>query len=196
MIKTILDLPGADVTLYTEVDLGYDSHHILDLLHRKVPWEQRSITIYGNTIPQPRLIAWYGDHSYTYSGLRLEPTPMNPLIEDVKGVAESLSDETFNGVLLNFYKDGNSSIGMHSDDEPEFGYRPTIASLSLGAERLISFQRKDKSLPISKILLPHGSFLVMKGSTQELWKHGISKTKDDVGMRINLTFRNIVNPGN
>jgi alkylated DNA repair dioxygenase AlkB len=38
-------------------------------------------------------------------------------------------------VLANLYRDGNDTMGWHSDDEPELGAQPIIASLSLGATR-------------------------------------------------------------
>jgi alkylated DNA repair dioxygenase AlkB len=40
--------------------------------------------------------------------------------------------------------------------------------------------------------LAHGSLLVMGGTCQHHWVHGVLKTKEKVGPRINLTFRNIV----
>ena len=83
---------------------------------------------------------------------------------------------------------------MHSDNEPEFGNNPTIASLSLGETRIFDLQRKDKSFPTIKLPLENGSVLVMAGDTQKYWNHGITKTKLNVGPRINLTFRNIIFP--
>jgi alkylated DNA repair dioxygenase AlkB len=41
----------------------------------------------------------------------------------------------FNSVLLNRYRGGGDYMGWHSDDEPELGPAPVIASLSLGAAR-------------------------------------------------------------
>ena len=41
----------------------------------------------------------------------------------------------FNSCLANLYRDGTDSMGYHSDDEPELGLRPTIASVSLGDRR-------------------------------------------------------------
>ena len=40
-----------------------------------------------------------------------------------------------------------------------------------------------------KILLQHGSFLLMSGKTQHNWLHQIPKSKNLKGERINLTFR-------
>ena len=97
----------------------------------------------------------------------------------------------FNSVLANLYRDGNDSMGFHADDEQELGNNPVIASLSLGAERPLVFQNKDKTE--TKIFdQPHGSLMLMKGATQSAWKHGIRKSKKISEPRINFTFRNII----
>jgi alkylated DNA repair dioxygenase AlkB len=190
----ILDLPGGHAVLYPSPPLPEDPTDLFIFLERNADWEQRYINFSGNAVPEPRLTAWYSDYSYTYSGIRLEPRPINPLLMALLKSMTYLTGCDFNGVLLNYYADGKSSIGMHADDEPEFGLNPVIASLSLGAERRFDFQRRDKSLPIVSVTLNHGSVLVMAGETQKNWKHGIAKTKEPVGPRINLTFRNIVSP--
>ena len=38
----------------------------------------------------------------------------------------------------------------------------------------------------------HGSLIIMAGTMQQFWKQEISKIKENVGERINLTFREIV----
>ncbi|MAX71565.1 MAG: alpha-ketoglutarate-dependent dioxygenase AlkB, partial [Flavobacteriaceae bacterium] len=43
-----------------------------------------------------------------------------------------------------------------------------------------------------KLLLQHGSLLVMKGEMQHYWLHQIAKTKRQIQPRINLTFRSLV----
>lgn len=194
-MQRLLDIPGGRVSLFDNPLSHYDLEDLYQRLFSETQWEQRHLSIRGMTIPEPRLTAWYSEYTYMYSGIKWDPKPMTSLLKDLSEIMGYLSGETFNGVLLNYYKDGKSSIGMHSDDEPEFGKNPTIASLSLGAERWVDFQIKDKSLPIVRFLLKNGSVLVMGGRTQDLWKHGIAKTKDEVGPRINLTFRNIVYQG-
>lgn len=194
MLCQHLDIPGADVTFYPYPVLGHVPDDLFNFLKDNIAWEQRTLNFGFGPVPQPRLVAWYSKYSYTYSGMRLSPQPMTPLLEDLARTLTRLTDHDFNGVLLNYYKDGQSSIGMHADDEPEFGHNPFIASLSLGHPRRFDFQRTDKSLPKVSIELTNGSVLTMGGETQTHWKHGIAKTKQSVGPRINLTFRNIVNP--
>ena len=194
MSHTRLDLLDADVTLYPTVDLGMELVELFENLRSSIEWEQRHVRIYDKDYPQPRLTAWYGDYGYLYSGLKWEPKAWTPLLNQLRDKMFALTGEQFNGVLLNLYQDGQSSIGMHSDDEPEFGPQPIIASLSLGSERTLTFKRKDKTGESVKIPLTDGSVLVMAGDTQRNWKHGITKTTKPVGERINLTFRNILHP--
>ncbi|MDP5230956.1 MAG: alpha-ketoglutarate-dependent dioxygenase AlkB, partial [Cellulophaga sp.] len=61
--------------------------------------------------------------------------------------------------------------------------------VTLGQERFFHLKhRTDKSLK-HKILLEHGSLLLMKGETQHCWLHQIPKTAKPIQERINLTFR-------
>ncbi|MFB3079593.1 MAG: alpha-ketoglutarate-dependent dioxygenase AlkB, partial [Lysobacterales bacterium] len=144
---------------------------------------------------QPRLMAWYGDEyaRYTYSGIELEPLPWSPLLADIKNQIERASGARFNSVLLNYYRDQRDSMGFHSDDEPELGRRPVIASLSLGEERTFVMKHKrDRGLTTVRLKLASGSLLVMKGSTQQNWRHGINKLQRSCGPRVNMTFRRII----
>ncbi len=185
----------ADITLYQQLvlDQSYD-----DLLHElidNITWRQEEVTIYGKTHLQPRFSAWYGDKQldYSYSGITLQPQPWNETLLDLKTRIESLVGQSFNSVLLNYYRDHRDSMGMHSDDEAELGKQPMIASLSLGEERTLVFRHKyRKDLNTIKLPLPSGSLLLMKGTTQSYWKHGINKQKKPCGPRLNLTFRNII----
>jgi alkylated DNA repair dioxygenase AlkB len=81
-------------------------------------------------------------------------------------------------------------MGMHSDDEPELGQRPTIASVSLGAERQLIFKHKQTKQRVP-VPLANGSLLIMSDQTQDYWQHGINKTAKPIDARINLTFRRI-----
>lgn len=114
-----------------------------------------------------------------------------PSLQEIRFEIESITGFRFNSVLLNLYRNGDDSIGMHSDNEVELGARPVIASLSLGAERIFRLKhRRNAAAPVS-VALSNGSLLLMAGRTQECWLHGVRKEGRDVGPRINLTFRHI-----
>ena len=186
---TRLQMEGADVTFHRRPDLGMEPRQLLRILRRDIPWEQRSIRIQGREIPQPRLVSWHGEAAYAYSGLKLTLNPWTPTLLALRDRVQEITGASYNSVLLNLYRNGRDSIGFHADDEPELGSQPTIASISLGASRTFALKRKDRTGRRINVELEHGSLLVMAGDTQKNWLHGIDKTGERKGERINLTFR-------
>ncbi|WNJ16018.1 alpha-ketoglutarate-dependent dioxygenase AlkB [Pontibacter sp. G13] len=181
-------------------NIWYDPHFLsmeeasscMEILSEEIHWEQSSIQIFGKWVPQPRLIAWYGDPhcTYSYSNLTLEPNSWHPVLAGLREKLEEECQTPFNCVLLNLYRDGQDRMGWHSDDEPELGEDPAIASISLGSERRFHLRHKlQKERAKIRLDLAHGSLLYMSGKTQAHWQHQISKTKRQVGPRINLTYR-------
>ena len=190
----IVELDQANLSMIPDF-LSTGWPRVYDRLLKETPWQQDVIKLYGREILIPRLQAWYGDKhcQYSYSGIQLSPHPWTPLLQDLKEQVESACKAKFNSVLLNLYRDGQDSNGWHSDDEPELGEQPVIASLSLGATRRFRLRhRQQKATPPISLDLEGGSLLVMAGETQKYWQHCITKTRKPVGPRINLTFRKIM----
>ena len=192
------DLPDATLIYHPDCFSLTQSNDLLDQLldPTVIEWQQKSIKIFNRVIPEPRLNAWYGDEDavYTYSGLMNYPLPWIPVLLDLKYHVEQVTQTSFNSVLLNRYRNGQDSMGWHSDDEPELGQNPVIASLSFGATRQFQFKhRTNKQLHLHRISLSAGSLLVMSGTTQQYWKHCLPKVRlsESVGERVNLTFRYI-----
>lgn len=187
-----LALPEGEGVLYRRAFASADCARLFDVLQRETAWQQHVITLYGRAIASPRLSAWYGDPEavYGYSGLRLEPASWTPTLLRVRERVERLAATHFNSVLLNLYRDGQDSMGWHSDDEPELGRNPVIASVSFGAARRFLMQHKKRRLRM-ELRLEDGDVLVLGGATQHCWRHHVPKTRQPTGSRINLTFRSI-----
>ncbi|HXW73260.1 MAG TPA: alpha-ketoglutarate-dependent dioxygenase AlkB [Steroidobacteraceae bacterium] len=193
---TRLDIPDAEVFYAQEVPLGQPPQALLQRLINEVPWRSESIVLWGRKHLQPRLTAWYADADarYSYSGITLEPLPWSGTLVQIKGRIECFAGE-YNSVLVNYYRDNRDSMGQHSDDEPELGDEPTIASVSLGHERTFVMRHKArKDLSPVRLSLKSGSLLLMRGPTQRFWTHGVPKQSVRCGPRINLTFRRILTP--
>ena len=192
-----LALPGAELALDPDWLQPADTEALFATLQTRIPWEVHRIRLFGRELNSPRLSCWIGDPhtSYVYSGTRFEPHPWPPLLASLREHLQSACDARFNSVLANLYRDGRDSMGWHSDDEPELGDQPLIASLSLGAERRFRLRRRlPRTAKLSpadtvNLLLPPGSVLRMAGATQRLYRHDLPKTRATVGPRINLTFR-------
>lgn len=187
-----LNMVDADVHYYPSFLLPDQALHYFNLLKHKLEWREEQIQLYGKLFKVPRLQAWYGDSeaSYRYSNLTMQPNSWIDSLLTLKGLCEQKTSHTYNSVLANLYRDGQDSMGMHSDDEPELGLEPCIASLSLGQERTLIFSHKSSKERI-RLPLVSGSLLIMKGKTQKYWQHGIAKTKRPLQARVNLTFRTI-----
>lgn len=190
-----LALPDGDLLYWPQLVSTGESAALLAALTDGVAWQRQSITLFGKTYRQPRLIGWMGDPgcTYRYSGTRWQPQPWHPLVADLRERIAAATGATFNSVLLNLYRDGRDSMGFHADDEPELGPEPVIASLSLGAERPLHFRpRRNREEPTRRFPLADGSLLLMRGATQAHWHHAIPKTRRPIGPRLNLTFRRIL----
>ena len=191
-----LPLPGAELAFDRGWLAAAEADALFDALVAQVPWEVHRIRLFGREVDSPRLSCWIGDEgaAYTYSGTRFAPRAWPGGLQALRArLARELGID-FNSVLANLYRDGRDAMGWHSDDEPELGAQPVIASLSLGATR--RFVLKSRHAPAQRLALelPHGSLLVMRGDTQRRYRHALPRTARPVGPRVNLTFRRVRAP--
>jgi alkylated DNA repair dioxygenase AlkB len=170
------------------------AHHADALLHEltiAIAWEQHRVRLFGRTLPAPRLSCWIGDPgaAYTYSRVRFTPRPWPSALQALRARLQHDCGTRFNSVLANLYRDGRDAMGWHSDDEPELGPAPLIASLSLGATRRFVLRARGAATPRLELALTHGSLLLMGGECQRRYRHAVPRTRAMVAPRINLTFR-------
>ncbi len=187
-------LKDANVLYLEQFYNSETSNFLFNTLRKEIQWQQDNIKLFGKTYKQPRLTALYAENEkpYSYSNITMYPESFFKELEQIKSDIEEKIAHKFTTCLANLYRTGNDSNGWHSDNEKELGRNPVIASLSLGATRSFQLKHKTDSSQRFNIELPSGSLLIMKGTTQEFWKHQIPKTKKHVGERINLTFRTIL----
>lgn len=169
------------------------SNIFFDKLKNEIKWKHEPIKMFGKSVMQPRLTALYGDPNrlYGYSGIQMIPILMTDFLLEIKEKVETQTGAVFTHVLLNYYRDGQDSMGWHRDNEAVLGLNPTIASVSFGESRDFQIRHFSKKELKFKISLEHGSLLVMSGSSQHHWEHQIPKTSQPKGPRINLTFRKV-----
>lgn len=185
---------GADVRYVAGWLSQGDADRLLVDMRALPDWRQDHIRIYGKTHPLPRLHRWFADSNqrYRWSGIEMHPEPFPPFLRPVLQRLYAESGFTFNTALGNLYRDGNDGVSWHSDDEPELGPNPTIASLSLGATRRFLLRSKTDHKLGYEFSLTHGSLLWMSEETQKLWEHCVPKSQRTEGERINITFRRMI----
>ena len=185
-------LAHAEVWLYPGAFPPSEAEMYFLNLQGKLDWQERTIKLFGQQIKSPRLSVWYGSHSYTYSGLRWPARPLTHELIKIRENVEMLAGQEFNGVLCNLYRDGEDSMGWHSDNEPELGSDPVLASVVFGARRRFVFRKKKEKVQKKEVILGDGDVLLMGSGTQSNWQHSVLKTSKKVEARINLTFRRVI----
>jgi alkylated DNA repair dioxygenase AlkB len=187
-VKTILNDDTGSIQLYPA---KFSNAQFLNQLD-SYALRQESIKLFGKEVKQPRLSALYGRPNtfYKYSGKLFEALPWSGELKSIAIKCSELCETDFNTALLNYYRSGQDSMGLHADNERELGRNPTIASLSFGATRKMVFRNRESN---EKLIVPlaHGDLLIMKGALQHHWKHELPKGKRVEEARLNITFRSV-----
>jgi alkylated DNA repair dioxygenase AlkB len=180
-------LADGGILLYDEAFLPPDvAQRYFIELRDTARWEQQK-GAFGNL--QPRLTVSYGDPgiTYFYSGTKNVALPWTYTLLEIKAKIETVQGQ-YNYCLLNRYRSRSDSVGLHADDEPGMGN--VIGSLSLGATRTFRI-RHNQTKETRTFEVGNGTLIIMAGTMQRFWKHEVPKTTQNVGERINLTFRKI-----
>ena len=163
---------------------------LLQQLLRLDSFQQNEIVLFGKKIKVPRLEAYYAlnGEQYGYSGQQLQAEKFPLFLDELRLEVQKRTGNKYNALLINYYRDGQDSNGWHADNEKTLGPNPSIASISLGAER--TFELKHLSTGQKKsVLLADGSLLHMHGPLQHHYKHQLPKKRALTEARLNLTFR-------
>ncbi|MFZ6778093.1 alpha-ketoglutarate-dependent dioxygenase AlkB [Undibacterium sp. Ji83W] len=168
--------------IYLKPNFLMAAESLFDLLKKEVIWDERM---------RARKTASFGV-AYDYSQISYAPIVMPDFLQII---CHALDDELGflpNNCLLNFYTNGNSSMGFHSDSTGELAEGSGVAIISLGSLRHIAYRNKKDKDQEYLYPLPAGGLLYMSASIQEDWLHAIPKEAGS-GERISLTFRKILN---
>lgn len=184
--ETLIDERGALVVVYRGFMKPDTATALFEELQSTVPWIRHTVRVYGREVEIPRQVCAYGSvKKHYYSGNYVDVLPWR---DDIHKVCIRLNKlgYHFNSCLLNYYEDGQSYIGFHSDTEL---VDDNVATISLGGSR--DFHMKSKGITPTqtiKTTLHNGDLVIMSGTTQNLYTHGIPK-RATAEPRISLTFR-------
>lgn len=154
---------------------------LFDYLSANVNWDERM---------SARKTASFGK-AYNYSQMAYPYQAFLPelqtIIEDLKPV---IGFEA-NNCLINYYADGSSKMGYHSDQTDILESGTGIAIVSVGATRTLKFRNINDPELFLTYELTAGSLVYMTQEIQKLWQHAIPKSTTEQA-RMSLTFRQIV----
>lgn len=196
-------IKGENIDLvYGQLYVKTQADDILRQLEDKIVYNTgmlAKVKLFGKWLDIPRKQTAYGDEglSYTFSGNTVPARPWISPLQSIRDYITRVTGVNFNFVLVNRYKDGFDHVGEHKDDEKDLVATHAIASLSLGQPRNFYFKHQDsrgknasrRDLKPIKLVLEHGSLLLMNPPTNRFWYHALPQCKRVLGLRINLTFR-------
>ena len=163
---------------------------LFEQIKKENTFRQNEIFLFGKKVSVPRLEAYYSLNGaqYGYSGQQLKAEEFPAFLNDLRLKVEQKTGYKYNALLINYYRNGADSNGWHADNEKVLGTNPSIASISLGADRIFELKHIVTGEK-KKISLTNGSLLHMHGALQHHYKHQLPKVKHLLTPRLNLTFR-------
>lgn len=137
-----------------------------------------------------RKTASYG-HAYNYSQISYPYKEPLPQLEEIIKKLDPIIGFKPNNCLLNYYLDGKSKMGFHSDQTDILVKDTGIAIISLGETRILKFRNIKNHEQVLNYELAAGSLVYMTQEIQNEWQHSIPKSDTENG-RISLTFRQLI----
>jgi alkylated DNA repair dioxygenase AlkB len=149
---------------------GHDA--LFDELEHDLPWRRETMKMYDKVVEVPRLLA---------------PVRAHPLVEQMRDALSERYGERFIYMTAALYRDGNDSVAFHGDTTARDMIEALVATVSLGSPRRFMLRPTEGGSSIA-MPLGRGDLVVMGGTCQRTWRHGIPKVAS-AGARIALMFR-------
>jgi len=149
---------------------GHDA--LFEELERDLPWRRETMQMYDHVVEVPRLLARVADH---------------PLIDRMRDALSEHYGERFLYTTAALYRDGRDSVAFHGDTTARDMLEAVVATVSLGAPRRFLMKPTEGGASIA-LPLGRGDLVVMGGTCQRTWRHGIPKVAS-AGPRIAVMFR-------
>jgi alkylated DNA repair dioxygenase AlkB len=150
---------------------------VFEALRDTTRWRSEKRPMYDRVVEVPRLTASVPRHG-----------PGHPVLFEIASWLETHYGEPFPKIGMNWYRDGADSVAPHGDQVVRERHSSVMAILSLGARR--QFQLTQVEGAGRKTLqMGEGDLIVMGGTIQRTWRHGVPKTTRPVGPRICVMFR-------
>ncbi len=128
--------------------------------------------------------------AYNYSQMEYPEVDMPECLSGICSRLESVIGFLPNNCLVNYYENGMSRMGFHSDRIDNLERDTGIAIISLGAKRSLRFRHLENKEIRKEYPLSSGSLFYMDLQTQHQWQHAIPKDKT-IHPRMSLTFRKV-----
>ena len=193
-METVIKTGDSTLTLY---DLDKNIYHLMSDIVDEIKdclVKNPEIKIYGKTAYQRRSVGFFSDESlgYKYSWKFMKSKPFSQGLKYLLEYINTKFGAMFNGILVNYYVDGNEYIAKHSDDEKTLDDTGVIM-VSYGAIRKFRIREKKTNKIVKDVLTEPNKIIQMSGNFQKEFTHEIPVEKKVKGSRYSFTFRRHLN---
>jgi alkylated DNA repair dioxygenase AlkB len=150
---------------------GHDA--LFDDLEHRLRWRSEKRKMYDRVVQTPRLLA---------------SVPREGIVEDMRCALSARYGEEFVRTTAALYRDGDDSVAFHGDTTARDMDTALVATVSLGQPRRFGLKHTGGGAAIW-YQLGRGDLIVMGGTCQRTWRHGIPKVALAPGPRIAIMFR-------
>lgn len=160
---------------WVDYQAGWVSGHdaLFDELEQSLHWRSEKRKMYERVVTTPRLLA---------------SVPKEGIVEAMRRALSAWYGEDFVRTTAALYRDGNDSVAFHGDTTARDLEVALVATVSLGQPRRFLLKPTEGGASIT-YQLGRGDLIVMGGTCQRTWRHGIPKVAHAAGPRIAIMFR-------
>lgn len=151
------------------------------------PPQRPRLTLSGRSVTLPRWQQAYG-RDYRFSGSVSRALPVPDALQPYLAWARTAIDSRLNGLLLNWYADGEDYIGPHSDDTRDLQSDSPIVTIALGAERVFRLHPRGGGRRVD-LLLASGRAVILSWGTNRAFKHSVPRSRRVADRRMSITLR-------
>ena len=158
------------------------SNHALlfETLKDNIIWDERMAN---------RKTASFG-RPYNYAQIEYLFQEFTQELDEIRDSIETFVGHRPNNCLINYYENGNSRMGFHSDQTDILEENTGVVIVSIGETRTLRFRNiENRSMTVDFNLIS-GSLIYMNSQIQNIWQHAITKADTENG-RMSLTFRKL-----
>ena len=141
-----------------------------------------------------RKTSWLSDNedlTFEYSGKVMQPQKIPEYLRELIIKTKNDFGLDFDGILVNYYENGQVGMGYHSDPIEE-KWDNNFVIFSIGVDRKFIFREKSNIENKITYNFSNGDLIYMYDNCQELYDHSVRKNKLD-GERISLVFKKLRN---
>ncbi len=168
-----------DATAWVDYVPSWVSGHqrLMDELMRTTHWRSERRPMYERVVDVPRLLASFPEDGEAH-----------PVLEQMRALLADRYACPFPHLSAALYRDGRDSVAFHGDLVARELPEALVATVSLGEPRRFVLKPREAPCGPHSYMLGWGDLIVMGGSCQRTWLHGVPKVAH-AGPRLVLMYR-------